>query len=576
MTSDDDTPGKKNLNPLDDLELDDDQLEVSSEDLEDIDEIEEIIDATPLGSELDNKTLSASDGDDFDAELSAMPTHTDVDDMPAYDTEDEHEMQKGGGMKKMLAPALVLAIAAGAAGYIMMNPAILGGGGDVPNAPIEAAQSSLPAAPLAMLTDEDEAKPKKNKKKNRDKAEEELATLGADIPQPAANLNADTKVESEVDVVLSPDEAIEEIIDMGDEIESSMSGVDGEGSASVETEVELSDAAEFSNDLPKEVSVDAPKLEVADVAAKTTGDLKAPRAPEGEIVVADAEAKSAPSKPKAKPVDEQPKAADENDIFEEDFQNIVNEEPVTGGTETKAAAPSASENNSFYDSEARVPSGQIAGPRKLDPRVEPATNFVVATKNYDAQDQESLVVAANRALKLRRYDAARDMFDSLYEKNKRDKRILMGLAIAQQNTGRVESAIKTYEELLDIDPDNADALVNMLGLIREQYPSVALRRLMDLQQRFPNNAGVAAQIGITQADLGQYAEAVRYLGAAASLEPQNAHHLFNLAIVTDRQGRNVEAIQYYEQALEVDTIYSTGQSLPRETIYDRLSKLRRR
>jgi tetratricopeptide (TPR) repeat protein len=225
-----------------------------------------------------------------------------------------------------------------------------------------------------------------------------------------------------------------------------------------------------------------------------------------------------------------------------------------------------------------VPSGALAkdvGPRKVDPVMEPGSSFVVVNKTHGAQSQESLLISANRALKLGRYDAAMEMYDSLYAKNKKDPAILMGRAVAYQKAGRSESAIQMYEELLTVDKNNGNALLNMLGLLRTQYPETALRRLMNLREQYPGNASIAAQIGLIEADLGHPDEALRYLGMAASIEPRNAQHYFNMAIVADRKGDKAGAIKLYEQALEADAVYGGGRSIAREQIYDRLAVLRR-
>ncbi len=252
---------------------------------------------------------------------------------------------------------------------------------------------------------------------------------------------------------------------------------------------------------------------------------------------------------------------------------------ASGTTSTSAVTPSMPAGpDVYYDSTMNVPTGSMAtavGPRKLDPVQEPASKFVVVRKTHSGSSQESQIVAANRALKLGSYDAAAEMFEDLYKKNPRDARILMGRAVALQNTGRNESAIAAYEELLDIDTDNQDAMVNMLGLLRKQYPEVALRRLVNLYEKHPNNAGVAAQIGLTEADLGHLDDARRYLSIAASLEPNSGLHLYNRAVIEDRAGKREEAIRYYQEALESDAVYKGSQSVPREKIYDRLAVLRR-
>ena len=151
----------------------------------------------------------------------------------------------------------------------------------------------------------------------------------------------------------------------------------------------------------------------------------------------------------------------------------------------------------------------------------------------------------------------------------------MGLAVSQQNSGFTQSAIATYEELLEIDPNNVNPHINMLGLLKREYPSIAYRRLVDLWEDNPNNAGLAAQIGLVSAELGNSDDAVHYLGMAASLEPNNANHFYNMAVIADRSGSQKQAISYYERALEVDATYGGSRTVPRDSIYDRLSKLRR-
>lgn len=230
----------------------------------------------------------------------------------------------------------------------------------------------------------------------------------------------------------------------------------------------------------------------------------------------------------------------------------------------------------FFDSGSeRAGASPFSGIRKVDPSEEPASRFVIVKKRHEASAEEALLVSANRALRLKRYDSALDMFDVLYQKNSRDPRILMGLGVAQQNTGRHDSAFRTYEQVLEVDPKNKEALLNMMGLLKEKYPAVALRRLAEMREAHPDNAQIVAQIGLVSAKIGDYETAMRNLGVAASLEPKNAMHLYNMAIVADRQRQVSNAIKLYQRALEVDSM-TGGKALPRDKVYDRLSKLRRR
>lgn len=218
---------------------------------------------------------------------------------------------------------------------------------------------------------------------------------------------------------------------------------------------------------------------------------------------------------------------------------------------------------------------QDIAPIKVDPREQPGQSFIIVKKHSDAGSYESRIVAANRALKLGRDASALTMFESLYKRNPRDPRVLMGLAVAQQKSGFKASAIKTYEELLRRAPNNHEAMVNMLGLMKDQYPEVTLRKLMHLHEHNPHSPGIAAQIGMTHAKMGRYSDALRFLGVASSLEPNNATHSYNIAIVADSMGKKNDAIGYYEEALQIDAMHGASRSIPRQTVYDRLAELRR-
>lgn len=253
---------------------------------------------------------------------------------------------------------------------------------------------------------------------------------------------------------------------------------------------------------------------------------------------------------------------------------------VTVTTTVPADAPAANDpitdDDVFYDADSLVPEGQLArrAPRNVNPRNEPATKLIIVKKNAGSDSRQAQLVAASRAIKLGRYSSALEIYNELYRKNKRDPNILMGRAISLQKLGLIEESIVAYEELLDLRPNNVEARVNMLGLIGEQFPAVALRQLKDLRERNPDNVGLVAQLAITEARIGNFDSAMRYMGVATSMEPNNANHYYNLAIIADQAGARREAVKYYEEALEVDTIYGGGRSVPREVIYTRLAQIR--
>ncbi|MCB9973340.1 MAG: tetratricopeptide repeat protein [Rhodospirillales bacterium] len=230
----------------------------------------------------------------------------------------------------------------------------------------------------------------------------------------------------------------------------------------------------------------------------------------------------------------------------------------------------------FYDSVPVRRGVQPTAPEKVDPITRPAGKIVHVSKDFEADEDQAILVSAKRALALGRYDSALDFYEQLYKKNPRDARILMGKAIALQNLGHVQTAIKAYEELLNVQPDNLEAEVSMLGLVKTRFPAVALKRLLALGAKHPNEAGLSAQIGMSYAEMGNVRDALRYLGSAVSLEPNNAFYYYNMAVVSDRAGNLKDAIKYYEEALSKDTLYGGGRTVPREVVYERLSVIRAR
>lgn len=233
--------------------------------------------------------------------------------------------------------------------------------------------------------------------------------------------------------------------------------------------------------------------------------------------------------------------------------------------------------NLFFDAEARIPQSELGrkgGPKRVNPRLQPGSRFVIVNTDSKASSFEAGLVSGQRALKLGRYESALELFNSLYKRNRRDPNVLLGRAVSLQKTGQDELAVQAYEELLELRPDNVEANVNMLGIIGQRFPAVALRRLIDFYDTSREHAGIAAQIAVMHAKLEQYQEAIRYLGIAASMEPKNASHVFNMGIIADKAGNAKKAIEFYEQALEIDTLYGRGSSIPRETAFERLADLR--
>ncbi len=268
---------------------------------------------------------------------------------------------------------------------------------------------------------------------------------------------------------------------------------------------------------------------------------------------------------------EAPATPDVNDL------STAVDETIPTPTIPEAEPTEEFDENLFFDAEALAPQGELArkgAPSKVNPLTSPGSRLVISNQTYSANSVKARLVAADRAMKLGRFESALIIYNDLFSENKRDPNIMLGRAIALQKAGREDEALQAYEDLLDIRPKNVEANVNMQGLLLHRYPAVALRNLMDLREVNPGDTNILAQMAVAHAKLGQFNEAINALGTAASIEPENANHVYNMAVIADRAADRDRAIGYYEEALEIDTLYGASATIPREAVFQRLAELR--
>ena len=307
-----------------------------------------------------------------------------------------------------------------------------------------------------------------------------------------------------------------------------------------------------------------PPVEVPS-SAETAASLPAAPAAESAAAAATPVSASGAAPLTAAPAATQPAPAEKTEVHE----TVVPVIPALPPGET-------SEDNLFFDADALVPEGEMAikaGPRKVNPVNQPGSKLVIVTKDAKADSPRATLVSAQRALQLGLYDSALEIYETLYQKNPKDPNVLLGRAIAMQRLGRDEAAVAAYGELLDQVPDNMDARINMYGIVGKRYPAVALQQLLGLWDKNPTQIGVIAQVAVIQANLGRYGDALKSLGVAASLDPNNPAHIFNMAVISDKGGNKKDAIALYERALEIDTM-TGARTIPRDAVFQRLAELR--
>lgn len=116
--------------------------------------------------------------------------------------------------------------------------------------------------------------------------------------------------------------------------------------------------------------------------------------------------------------------------------------------------------------------------------------------------------------------------------------LLANQLLAQE---RNEEAVKTYQQLLEIAPDNAIALNNLAWLMRQQDADEALRLVNRAIEIVPNAGSVWDTKGIIEMEQGQYSAAIDSLRKALELSPEEPSIHLHLAKALLADGRDDQA-----------------------------------
>jgi predicted TPR repeat methyltransferase len=132
-----------------------------------------------------------------------------------------------------------------------------------------------------------------------------------------------------------------------------------------------------------------------------------------------------------------------------------------------------------------------------------------------------------------------------------EEAIAAGIALHRQ--GRMEDAARVYQDVLDTDADNPDAL-HFLGVLQHQRGDSAagvalIRRAID---REPTHADMRSNLGNVLMQMGRYDDAVDAYRKAIELAPEHADAHCNLGVVLRSQNELQQAGESLRKAVELD------------------------
>jgi len=130
--------------------------------------------------------------------------------------------------------------------------------------------------------------------------------------------------------------------------------------------------------------------------------------------------------------------------------------------------------------------------------------------------------------------------------------VASNLALALQNTDRVDEALKIYDRVLAVLPTNADNHHNRGNALyrsaRHEEAMASFGRAVEIE---PTDAGSFFNRGNAADKLGRHAEAASHFGAALELEPHDTDAAYNQANALKSLGRNGEACARFRLTLRL-------------------------
>jgi len=119
--------------------------------------------------------------------------------------------------------------------------------------------------------------------------------------------------------------------------------------------------------------------------------------------------------------------------------------------------------------------------------------------------------------------------------------------------GRLEEALKSYQGVLDMQPDNADALyLSGLVLYRQKHRVKAVERIQQALIKDPNHGLAQGSMGQIYQDAGDNSRAVSCFIRASQLSPENPDVLNGLGLSLASLGKIKPALDAFSRAISLN------------------------
>ena len=166
-----------------------------------------------------------------------------------------------------------------------------------------------------------------------------------------------------------------------------------------------------------------------------------------------------------------------------------------------------------------------------------------------APSVDPLVARAYEAYNAGDLATAKTGYEQALQRDPRNRDALLGLAAIDQRTGNPDMAEIRYQRLLELDPRDSQALAGQLSLRSQNDPVQTESRIKSLLATQPDAAHLRFALGNQYAQHGRWSEAQPEYFRAWTAEPENPDYAFNLAVSLDQMRQPKLALEYYQKAL---------------------------
>ena len=164
--------------------------------------------------------------------------------------------------------------------------------------------------------------------------------------------------------------------------------------------------------------------------------------------------------------------------------------------------------------------------------------------------EEQFLLAVSQT-ELRKYEPALENARRVLQVNPANTRVLSLQGFIYERLQNVDAAVATYQEILRLQPQDAEAKRRLAALLAGKGEAKdATRMLEELAKRNPFDSSVLLELGKAQREQKKYIEAIASFRSAAKTDADNPEISFWLASTLAETGERDEAISVLKKLLE--------------------------